>query len=612
MEISPTYLWANTGVDLKILLSCIFRIDMSLSEFNIVGFEATGFCIILKPETPITHPYTAADILAVLPLRHLPIFKHDGQDDRAKEIGLLDPFDMMPMALQVFPTQSNVPDVKPHPELTAAILAILNGPGWEVHNSTVFVPVKDPLSIWNAFADAMNLDPAISKDIGEEFASAVKWQTYSFKNPPPAPIFDSPSIDWEESIVEGHPTHPMHKTRRFLPPLPDFVPGSYDLYNPKLRFVAVPRKDLKITYDWEGLTRPLLDAAAKKAGQPLVVQEGYVVVPIHELQVAHVEAKFSGVEVYPEEFNLDLRAQQSVRSVIIPGAYRDLSLKLGVGIKLTSAIRTISPESAYLGPRFSAKVVPVLELDPEVVTVAKELASVVHAHPDGEIAKHCAAIVRECYENTSEERGERLIVCTSLVESGHAGEGGDVPPVIRVFGLDTEEKRVEWLDKFVAVFFKAFLPSVLKNGVAFECHPQNCVARFDLKTKELKGFIIRDFGGLKIHPLTLRETTGVELDVIAGHSIISEDLDAVYARMYHTVFHNHFQQLIRVLGLHYNGRGWDVVRKNLEIAIPKSHPLWKAWMSPEKKSFPGKCFLRMRMSGMYRFVSISWFAFQFI
>lgn len=134
-------------------------------------------------------------------------------------------------------------------------------------------------------------------------------------------------------------------------------------------------------------------------------------------------------------------------SVIVPGVFRELSLKLGVGIKLTSAVRTISPESAYLGPRFSAQVVPALELDPTVVTVAKELASVVHNHENGEIAKHCAAIVRESHENTSEERGERLIVCTSLVESGHAGEGGDVPPVIRIFDLDTEDKRAEWLDK---------------------------------------------------------------------------------------------------------------------------------------------------------------------
>lgn len=586
------------------LLSCLVTEScVRALFFPLVGFEAAGFGIVLKPETPLTRPYTATDVLAVLPLRHTPIFKYDGQDVRAKEIGLLDPYDMMPLILEINFSQTEIDMLKlnPRPELTAAIVNTLQAPGWNMQNDLVLIPNQGPLSIWNAFAEAINLDPGIALDISQEFSSAVKWQTYSFENPPPAPSFESPSIDWEESIVEGHPTHPMHKTRRFLPPLPDFVPGSYDLYNPKLQFIAVPKKDLKITFDFEILSRPLLDAAEKNAGKPLVIPEGHVVVPVHELQVPHIKDKFSDLQVYSNEFSLDLRAQQSIRSVIVPGVLRDVSLKLGVGIKLTSAVRTISPQSAYFGPRFSSKVVPILELDPEVVTVAKELASVVYDHSDGEIAKHCAAIIRECYENTSEEREERLIVCTSLVESGHAGEGGDIPPVIRVFGLDTEGQRVEWLDKFVSMFFRAFLPPVLKNGVAFECHPQNCVARFDLKTKELKGFIIRDFGGLKIHPPTLYETTGVELDVVAGHSIVSESLDAVYARMYHTVFHNHLQQLIRVLGLHYNGRGWEVIRRNLEIAIPNSHPLWEAWMSSERKTFPGKCFMRMRMSGMYRF-----------
>lgn len=312
------------------------------------------------------------------------------------------------------------------------------------------------------------------------------------------------------------------------------------------------------------------------------------------------------------------------RSVIVPGAYRDLSLKLGVGIKLTSAVRTISPASAYLGPRFSAKVVPALTMDRNIVTVARELASVVHTHPDTDIAKHCAAIVREAHENTSEERGERLIVCTALVESGHAGEGGDIPAVIRIFNLDTEEKRLAWLDRsvrlwlswmqllrkarFVRVFFEAFLPSVIHNGVAFECHPQNCVARFDIDTQTLLGFIIRDFGGLKVHAETLLATTGVELDVHPGHSILSPDLDDVYARMYHTVIHNHLQQLIRVLGLHYSGKGWRIVRKHLTAIIPKNHGLYEAWLSPERKTFPGKCFMRMRLQGMYRFVSSLLFA----
>ena len=135
-------------------------------------------------------------------------------------------------------------------------------------------------------------------------------------------------------------------------------------------------------------------------------------------------------------------------SVQVPDAPSEILVKLPIGLKLTQYIRTISPASAYLGPRFSDRVIPHLKLDPDVVIIAKELASVIHAHPDPQIAKHCAAILREDHESRSEERGERLIVCSALVESGHAGEGGHLPAVIRIFQLDSEEKRRDWLDRF--------------------------------------------------------------------------------------------------------------------------------------------------------------------
>lgn len=164
-------------------------------------------------------------------------------------------------------------------------------------------------------------------------------------------------------------------------------------------------------------------------------------------------------------------------------------------------------------------------------------------------------------------------------------------------------------NRFISIFLQAFLPPVIYNGVAFECHPQNCVARFDLQTKELLGFIIRDFGGLKIHIPTLKATTGVDLDFLDGHSVIAETLDDVYTRMYHTVFFNHFQQLIRVLGLHYNGLGWDVVRNVLRRNIPNDHFLFNAWLSPQQKTLPGKSYMRMRMASMDRFVSCYFFSF---
>ena len=295
-------------------------------------------------------------------------------------------------------------------------------------------------------------------------------------------------------------------------------------------------------------------------------------------------------------------------TVQVPDASSDILVKLTIGLKLTQYLRTISPGSAYIGPRFSDQVIPHLKLDPDVVIVAKELASVIHAHPDPHVAKHCAAIVREAH---SEERGERVIVCTALVESGHAGEGGHLPAVIRIFQLDTEEKRRDWLDRssswsfmwqssnhmhyrFVCLFFQAFLPPLVHNGVAFECHPQNCLARFDLNTKELRGFIIRDLSGIRFHPETLYASTGVKLDCPVGNRQAVPDLDLIYKRAYYAAIHNLLQRLIRVLDLHYNDQGWEIVRKYLSQSIPKDHPLYKAWLSPERKIPTGGGCIRPR------------------
>jgi len=63
--------------------------------------------------------------------------------------------------------------------------------------------------------------------------------------------------------------------------------------------------------------------------------------------------------------------------------------------------------------------------------------------------------------------------------------------------------------------------------------------------------------------------------------------------------HNHLQQLVRVLELHYNGKGWQIIRARLQEAIPRGHALEKAWLDEQAKTIPGKCFMRMRMIDAY-------------
>jgi hypothetical protein len=99
----------------------------------------------------------------------------------------------------------------------------------------------------------------------------------------------------------------------FLPPIPDTPPGSYDLYHPKLRFVGVAREKLNITYDFEKYTKPLIDAASATAGEPLPVPENFVVVPVHELQVHHIQSKFPDATIFPAQFAIPILGQQSIR-----------------------------------------------------------------------------------------------------------------------------------------------------------------------------------------------------------------------------------------------------------------------------------------------------------
>lgn len=155
--------------------------------------------------------------------------------------------------------------------------------------------------------------------------------------------------------------------------------------------------------------------------------------------------------------------------------------------------------------------------------------------------------------------------------------------------------------RYVDLALRSFLPPCLENAVAFEAHGQNTLARFDRKTGQLKGFVIRDFGGVKVHKESLLKSTGCKLDIMPDSCVEAVELDEVPKLLYHTLFHCQFQRLIRVLDLHYNGIGWEIVRNHMGELIPKDHVMWPMFM--EKEKVPGKCLVRMKIDELYRDVS---------
>lgn len=162
---------------------------------------------------------------------------------------------------------------------------------------------------------------------------------------------------------------------------------------------------------------------------------------------------------------------------------------------------------------------------------------------------------------------------------------------------------------------------MLHNGLAFEAHPQNTLVRISVRppsedgpnpSARVVGFVIRDLGGIRVHPPTLNASiassspSSPPFEFLPEHCIVTSTVQEAAKKLYHTLIHNQLQRLIRVLGLYYDGRGWEIVRREIERNVGRDTWLWTVWMEGEGgriESVQGKCLLRMKMQGLYRDVS---------
>jgi hypothetical protein len=109
--------------------------------------------------------------------------------------------------------------------------------------------------------------------------------------------------------------------RCFLPPIPDYAPGTYDLYHVKLRLVSAPKSQLEITSDFEKYMEPIIETASRNAGTELKVPVDHLIIPVFEIQIAHIQDKFPDIEVLPSEFAIPALSQLSIRYALY--AYRE-------------------------------------------------------------------------------------------------------------------------------------------------------------------------------------------------------------------------------------------------------------------------------------------------
>ncbi|UJR17579.1 hypothetical protein I4U23_004475 [Adineta vaga] len=247
-------------------------------------------------------------------------------------------------------------------------------------------------------------------DLKKQLTSSVRNQEWIYNHlPTKLPSILSPAIEWERYIIEGHPTHPMHRTR--VP----FDGFESVLLAPCIKFISIPRSKLVIYGNWKAIMKDYI---------PPILSPDTLILPVHELQVSKVLSLIPSATLYP---NVERRsfAQASLRS-IAPVPASDLPgyhVKMALTILTTGAWRTISCYSVYNGPRIS----PLAKfIAPECLVVLGEVASIGSNDPDESINKHIACLIREDPEIIMPN--ESIIVAQCLVEKTPDGSMPVVQP----------------------------------------------------------------------------------------------------------------------------------------------------------------------------------------
>ncbi|KAJ0415704.1 ferric iron reductase FhuF-like transporter-domain-containing protein [Aspergillus carlsbadensis] len=416
---------------------------------------------------------------------------------------------------------------------------------------------------------------------------------------PIAQELQNASANQGKTLVTGHPTHPLHKTLYTQPPLPQIQPAEiWDMLSPEVIFLSVPRSQLRVSGPFEHLLGDLLT----NLNIPPAPNDR-IIVPGLAQQAPSIASRFHDVHVVGSE---RASAQASMRTLTLrPELGFKYHLKLSLACQITSALRTITPWTALGG----AEVSELLEkLLPPDMWLFKEVAAVTGAQADFHDAKHFSCILREDLELRANAQGESLILASAFsqlpVARFEEAKGKAHAEALLPSG---REERKEWFRSYVSILLNLTLPPLSHHGIGLEAHGQNICVRICRTTRTIKGFAVRDLGGIRLHMPTLRNL-GYDLHTIPpGAATMTDDLHDVWSKVHHSLFQNHIAHLVVALGIEDDG-GWGVVREEVRrVLVPggvggkacgvHAEGLYAFLMAG---TMPFKCFLRMRMEGKYR------------
>ncbi|MGH3428757.1 MAG: IucA/IucC family protein, partial [Mycobacteriales bacterium] len=376
---------------------------------------------------------------------------------------------------------------------------------------------------------------------------------------------------FEQWVIDGHPLHPAAKVR--LPmSASDIVDTSPEWGNViKLAVVEVANG---IAAEHGPAAHPgrcralteLLLAEHPQLAEEYGLQARTTLIPVHPWQADHVlrdryREELAAGQIRRLDATIPGRPLVSYRTVV-PQATGTTAhphhLKTALSVRLTNAMRGVSPISARNGPLVSALLSRILGEHPEFEGRFEVLAEPAAAHfdsaepaPANDLGRGAAlsALARRNPEATLGD-GELLLPTGALgAESPFTGE-----PILAEL-LDElcspnghgrpSGSRCEAAERFSRAYAELVIPPLLtlltRYGVALEAHGENTllVVSSGLPVR----CIVRDFGGIRIHPNRL-SVAGLTADLPPAGALVTQDDRELRNKLYYAAFTNDASQLV--------------------------------------------------------------------
>ncbi|SFJ68287.1 Siderophore synthetase component [Halobacillus dabanensis] len=390
----------------------------------------------------------------------------------------------------------------------------------------------------------------------------------------------SPSLFFEQMVVEGHHLHPGAKTKLGL---------SYDnvvRYSPEfhqtfpIRLVAVRCKDMVTTdQTFEDYFIDISQKARRELEALGYSSDTYIILPVHpwqyeyEIQVLYKEEIESEAIVLLSETRIPAEATSSFRTLAPKQAGAPV-LKLAVNSQMTSTVRSISPQTALNSSVFSLMMEDILQEEPQfsMFIPLNEWAGAAFQSSDSLKSRNLTMLVREAVDEKVGE-DEIAIAGMSLYAESPVSGKPVLHEVVDQFA-DTEkllpaEASLQFFKDYVEKVLPGYLTLMVKYGVALEGHLQNSVPVF--RKGRLCKFFFRDWGGARIYTERLRNQ-GLQPKFAADSVSVTNQRSDMHNKLYYTVFQNHFGEMICQL-VSYSGVNessfWKVVKSVCEDVLDR-------------------------------------------